>query len=71
MSSNKYKFNPETLEFEYKGVSKKKKFLLSGLSVFIGVYLFFYSFLLSSHLYSKRKINELLKMNILYYMISI
>lgn len=55
MSSNKYKFNPETLEFEYKGVSKKKKFLLSGLSVFIGsIFIFLFIFIVFSFVFEAK-----------------
>jgi len=52
MSSNKYKFNPETLEFEYKGISKKMKFLISALSVFIGsIFIFLFIFIIFSFIY--------------------
>ncbi len=36
MSYSKYKYNPETLEFESKELSKRQKLLLTGLSIFIG-----------------------------------
>jgi murein DD-endopeptidase MepM/ murein hydrolase activator NlpD len=36
MSKGKYKYNPETLEFENSERSKTKKLLIKGLSVFIG-----------------------------------
>ena len=36
MSHSKYKYNPETLEFEKKELSKRQKLLITGLSIFIG-----------------------------------
>jgi murein DD-endopeptidase MepM/ murein hydrolase activator NlpD len=59
MSSNKYKFNPETLEFEYKGISKKRKMLVSGLSVFIGsFFIFLIIFIVFSFIYEARNKRE-------------
>ena len=36
MSHSKYKYNPETLEFENRELSKRQKLLITGLSIFIG-----------------------------------
>jgi len=36
MSHSKYKYNPETLEFENRELSKRQKLLVTGLSIFIG-----------------------------------
>lgn len=36
MPYKKYKYNPETLEFESKELSKRQKILISGLSIFVG-----------------------------------
>ena len=46
MSENKYKFNPNTLEFENKGHTKGKKMFISGISTFIGgVFIFLLIFI--------------------------
>lgn len=59
MSENKYKFNPNTLEFEHKGRSKGEKMLISGLSIFIGsVFMSLLIFIIFSFIYEARNKRE-------------
>ena len=59
MPDRNYKFNPNTLQFEGKELTKTQKFLISGLSIFIGaVFIFLIIFISYSLIYevsNKRK----------------
>ena len=55
MPDNNYKFNPETLQFEGKDLSKIQKMLISGLSIFIGaIFIFLVIFISFSFIYNAK-----------------
>ena len=59
MPDNKYKFNPNTLEFEHKGRSKVEKMLVSGISISIGgVFIFLLIFIIFSFIYDAKNKRE-------------
>ncbi len=59
MPDNKYKFNPNTLEFEHKGRSKAEKMLVSGISILIGgVFIFLLIFIIFSFIYDAKNKRE-------------
>jgi hypothetical protein len=55
MSLLKYEFNPETLDFEKKGLSKTKRYLISVVSVIVGGLLVFpITFIIYGFYFEKR-----------------
>ncbi len=59
MTDVKYKFNPDTLEFENKKQSKVKRALISALSIFIGsIFIFIIIYIIFSYYYNAKYINN-------------
>ncbi len=59
MTEGKFKFNPETLEFENKKQSKIKRTLISALSIFIGsIFIFIIIYIIFSYYYNAKYINN-------------
>jgi len=55
MAENKYNFNPETLDFEDKAMTKSKRLLISGISIFIGaIFIFIIIFIIFSYYFEAR-----------------